>query len=408
MDSTFTYPKLRWPLDIRIEKIGTQDALVINCPQGISETPLILVPEVAPILGELSGTTSFENILDKFKPYGLSETTLRELITLLDQNLFLSNPRFFSRENDIKNDFRDAKTRRAALAGLSYPGNAGDLAKLVDGYLLQAGAAATEHDPLLLVSPHIDYRRGGAGYGAAYKNLKKSEYDIVLLIGTSHQYSRNLFHLTPKAFESPFGTLDCDLEFVTKLAALYGMERSFQDEFLHRREHSLELQIPFLQRVVKNPKIIPVLVGSFHHMLTEQRTPEEFPEYDEFVAALGELVSDVRRANRKILALAGVDMAHVGPYFGDEKPLTPEFMEHIRSRDSEYIETITKKDKRAMFSHLASDLDARRICGFPTMYTLLDLFDRLGVTYKANTLDYRQAVDYDSGCAVTFASISCS
>jgi MEMO1 family protein len=143
-------------------------------------------------------------------------------------------------------------------------------------------------------------------------------------------------------------------------------------------------------------------------MLTSQKPPEEFPEYDEFVSALGELVSKQMKANKKVLVLAGVDMAHVGPHFGDEKPLTPEFMEQVRQRDSEYIETITKRDKKAMFSHIASDLDARKICGFPTMYTLLDLFERLGISYKTDFLDYHQAVDYDSGCAVTFASISCS
>ena len=99
-------------------------------------------------------------------------------------------------------------------------------------------------------------------------------------------------------------------------------------------------------------------------------------------------------------------MAHIGQAFGDSKPLSPEFMEHIAQRDRTYLETLLKNDKRALFSHIHEDQDARRICGFPTMYLTLDLFSRLGIQPRAELIDYRQAVDYKRDCAVTFAGMS--
>lgn len=98
-------------------------------------------------------------------------------------------------------------------------------------------------------------------------------------------------------------------------------------------------------------------------------------------------------------------MAHVGKSFGDDKPLTPEFMEHVRQRDLMYLQTIKEQDAHELFSHIAEDEDARRICGFPTMYTVLDVFKRLGIKCTASVYDYRQAVDYPRECAVTFAGV---
>lgn len=222
-------------------------------------------------------------------------------------------------------------------------------------------------------------------------------------MGTSHQYSEFLFHLTDKDFATPLGISACNRRFVQRLATAYGELRSYASEYLHKEEHSLELQLPFLQYANPKAQIVPILVGSFHHMVQAERLPEEYPEYDEFVAALCEAIRAA--SGTRLCVITGVDMAHVGPSFGDRTPLSPEQMEHVKQRDTEYLRTIEQHDRRAMFAHIAEDQDARRICGFPTMYTVLDLFDRLQLPYQAEIYDYSQAVDYQRGCAVTFAGI---
>jgi len=407
MNDPLKFPKLRWPLDIKFEKVEGQEIFLMRCPIGISKEPLLLVPAVAPIVGSFDGSQSVDAIVSKFSSYGVNLELVNELVGLLDKHLFLESPLFLNAQSQVRLDFKNAAIREAALAGLGYSADAASLKRELKGYLAAGSAAKKAHTGqlLCLISPHIDYRRGQLCYGQTYNYLKEEEHDLYILAGTSHQYSPHMFHLSSKDFQNPLGRLPCDRDFVEKLSKLYGFERSFADEFLHRREHSLELQIPFLSYFKNEPKIVPILVGSFQHMLNSSKAPSSFEEYENFAAALSEVVKLRMAAGQRICFVAGVDMAHVGRYFGDSGSLSDQFMEQIALRDQAYLDALKKGNKQELFEHIEEDNDKRRICGFPTMYLLLDLFERLELKYKAQLYDYRQAVDLQNDCAVTFAGM---
>ncbi|MBX7136480.1 MAG: AmmeMemoRadiSam system protein B [Oligoflexia bacterium] len=399
-------PKLRWPLEVRFEQAGSERVLLIRCPLGITPEPLVLIPAVAPLISALDGTLSCAQIAEKFSVYGVKAELVQQLAELLDRSFFLAGPRFEAEAARIKKEYLAAPVRPAALVGASYAASSSALSLELERYLLnKTDKAAAAGSLLCLVSPHIDYRRGSVAYGKTYNHIRAEEHDLYVVLGTSHQYSPQMFHLTQKDFATPFGILPTDQTFVQRLSQLYGYDRSFADEFLHRREHSLELQLPFLAFLKKQPRIVPILVGSFHHMLDSGQAPSDFGEYEEFVAALAEVTRERIGQGQKLLFIAGVDMAHVGQNFGDITRLTPEYMEMIKERDRSYLNAIESHDKKALFGHIAEDGDARRICGFPTMYLLLDLFERLGLKYRSELYEYRQAVDYNSDCAVTFAGM---
>lgn len=406
MVDPYAYPKLRWPLDVRMDRAGDTEVLVLSCPVGVTVNPLGLLAAVAPVVGCFDGRHSIDDILGKFRPAGLERPVVDQLVQLLDQHYFLETPRFVSQMTAVKAEFHARSDRPAALAGLSYPGDADGLRAMVNGYL---GVAVP---PLILpagklvgaMAPHIDYRRGGISYGIGYKFLDRDHHDLYLLIGTSHQYSPHMFHLTRKHFHSPLGTLACDVDFVDELAVRYGRERSFADEMLHRREHSLELQLPFLAALKPTAKIVPVLIGSLHEAVASQRLPHELDVYEEFAAALTEIARARLAQGARVCILAGVDMAHIGRSFGDTGSLSPERMDAIKIRDEAYLAALRSGDPAKLFAHIEEDGDARRICGFPTMYLVLDVLKRLGIETTFVVYDYRQAVDYKTDCAVTFAS----
>lgn len=406
MDATFTRPKLRWPLDMRIHNLGGQDALVIQCPIGISANPLALMPQFAPVVVALDGAQTSDEIVAKFAPQGLTPEILKELIQRLDDHLFMANARFFAAEKVARDAFKTSPVRPAALAGGVYPVTSQELSQMVQGYLKPFDVPATTRDVACLVAPHIDYRRGGACYGSTYPRLAESQADTYILIGTAHQYSKRIFHLCAKDFESPLGLHPCDQAFATDLAHRFGVERAFADEYLHRREHSLELQLPFLSAVQPGATVVPILVGSYHQMLEAMRYPSEWEEYETFAAALTEIIKQREAAGGKVAFLAGVDMAHVGRSFGDEGSLSPERMREIGYRDQHYLRAIEEGNHKALFDHIAEDNDARRICGFPTMYLVLDVLNRLGGRTECDVVAYDQAVDYPSDCAVTFAGVA--
>jgi AmmeMemoRadiSam system protein B len=411
MDSTRTRPKLRWPLDIQLVPLddssgGEQKGLLIQCPLGVSQAPLVLVPAVAPIVSSLDGELSRDEILARFAPQGLREELLDELIQLLDEHLFLANSRFFAAEGAMKEGYHALSVRPPALAGLSYPAEPERLETLIDGLLAREGIRTFPNDLCCLIAPHIDYRRGGRCYGEIYPYLATSNADTYVLMGTAHQYSTHMFHLSAKDFDSPLNRLPCDTEAVTKVAHRHGVERSFADEYLHKREHSLELQLPFIGRVKPGARILPILVGSFHRAISSGRAPREFDEYSSFVGALTEVLREKITHGEKVCFIAGVDMAHVGPHFGDTAPLTQRQMEQVALRDRSYLDAIASHNVESLFAHVAEDGDARRICGFPTMHTILEVLQGLGVCAASRFEKYDQAVDYQTGCAVTFAGMA--
>ena len=407
MSDALLFPKLRWPLELKMERVQDQEVLLIRCPAGISPEPLLLIPSVAPLVACFDGTNSIDSIVTRFIAHGATKEIVEQLADLLDQHCYLESPRFHEANKKMRGEFRNSPVREAALAGAGYPGDETALAFEIDKYLDRTNGFQSKNagNMIGLVSPHVDYRRGGLCYGHTYNRLVEEQHDLYILIGTSHQYSDLLFHLTRKDFLNPLMTAKCDHKFVDQLAKLYGEDRSFQDEFLHKNEHSLELQLPFLTRVQSTLRIVPILVGSFYRMISSGRYPDQFDEYESFAGSLAECLGDRVRAGQRICFLAGVDMAHVGQAFGDQRRLTPDLMKQIEDRDRIYLEAIEQQDKRKLFDHIAEDRDARRICGFPTMYTVMDVCDRLEMEYTAEVFDYRQAVDYATDCAVTFAGM---
>ncbi len=404
MFTHYTHPKLRWPININVETVENQNILVISCPQGLVDNPLTLVAGVAPIISEFNGQNSIENIANKFSHYGINLALVEELVKLLDQSLFLETPEYYKKINTIKKDFRENPIRKPALAGLSYPATSAELSLFLDGFMANHNKI-TNNNLIGLVTPHIDYYRGGSCYGKTFSELTNSKHDLFVLLGTAHQYSPHIFHLTYKDFETPISKLDCDIELARQLINAYGEERSLVDEFLHKKEHSLELQTPFLAKLNPNAKILPILVGSFHHMVTKQLEPKHFASYQEFSESLVSVLRTAYNQGRSICFICGVDMAHMGQYFGDKEKLTPKLMEQIAERDRQYLELIEKQDKAGLFAHIAEDADARKICGYPSVYLLLDILENLKIKSTITCIDYQQAVNYKNDCAVTFAGL---
>ncbi len=380
------------------------EVLLIRCPVGLTEKPLALIPAVAPVLARFDGQHSVDHLVELFAEQGLSKKLVQELRSMLDEHLFLESPRFFEEKEKILKNFREQSLRPASRAGLVYAADAEKLTRELDAYLGEDIFPMPEDPMDCFMAPHIDYRRGGKTYGRGFRMIREADADVYILIGTSHQYSELLFHLSPKDFDSPLGVAKNSTKFTTELAALYGVERSFQDEILHKQEHSLELQVPFLKHVQPEAEIVPILVGSFYEMLRDAREPYEYPVYNDFVEALIEVIGKEEKKGKKISFLAGVDMAHVGQNFGDRTPLSDSFLAEVRRRDEEYLNHLADGEKSKLFTHIQEDLDARRICGFPTMYTILDVFDRLGRKQELQLFDYDQAVDLKSDCCVSFSS----
>jgi AmmeMemoRadiSam system protein B len=194
-----------------------------------------------------------------------------------------------------------APTRPAAFAGSWYPSDPGALADAVDGYLVPCGPAVT--DPVALVSPHAGLMYSGPVAGRGYATLRaalaapsvggEAPERVAVLIGPSHYVAFDGVAAYPGgSFEAPLGRHPVDRDVVTRLAGGRGVVHV--DAAVHAREHSLELQLPFLTRVLPGVPIVPLLMGR------QSRT------------TVDALADDLRHAlgDRRPLFIASSDLSH--------------------------------------------------------------------------------------------------
>lgn len=400
-------PTLRDSIDVQLIQDQAERVIYISCRIGVSQ-PLALIAPVGPILMMLDGTRPLATIKNHFAQQGVNEDIIDRVLQVLDTNYYLNNSRFLNKQQEVADQFRNSNIRPAAHAGRIYPNDKSELNNYLENLLETSSGAAVKNDTRKLaaiVAPHIDYRRGSSGYVKAYQQLTIQKPDICIIIGTSHQAGHSLFQMCNKDFECPNGTLKVQNDFVSHLISGYGKERALADELLHRQEHSLELQIPFLNYFCPNTQIVPILVGNFYPFLRNNDGLSSVNEYNDFIATLSQTTKIFSEQGSKVTFIAGVDMAHVGQNFGDQFLLDQQKLNYIELQDRIYLESICSLSSSKMFAHIAKDRDARRICGFPTMHTVLDVLNKMNKSYEVDLIDYQQAVDHKTQCLVSFAAM---
>ncbi|NJD91125.1 MAG: AmmeMemoRadiSam system protein B [Geobacter sp.] len=153
-----------------------------------------------------------------------------------------------------------AGVKEPAVAGAFYPDDPKKLAAEVDGYLAKADAEPEEGRLLTLIAPHAGYVYSGSVAGHSYARLKGQAISTVILIGPSHYASFKGAVIYPgSGMRTPLGVVRVNESLASSLASDRDGVKLAADPF--SREHSLEVQLPFLQRVLKDFTVVPILVG---------------------------------------------------------------------------------------------------------------------------------------------------
>lgn len=151
-------------------------------------------------------------------------------------------------------------TRPPAVADAFYPGNPSVLTATVD-QLLAAAASPSAAPPKALIVPHAGYIYSGSTAALAYAALQPLRQQIkrVVLLGPTHRVAVNGLAVSESgAFATPLGDIPLDLDAIAQLRDL--PQIVFSDR-VHAQEHSLEVHLPFLQRVLDDFKLVPLAVG---------------------------------------------------------------------------------------------------------------------------------------------------
>lgn len=266
----------------------------------------------------------------------------------------------------------DSKEYRASIhAGTWYPGTEKELKKMLHGFLEDARGRV--HGEIYgLISPHAGYIYSGPVAAFAYKTVDGMEFDDVIIIGPSHYhgfYGASVDTMAGR--ETPLGKVDFDLELARAL--IKQNKNIIYEPGAHSKEHSTEIQVPFLQTVLEKFRVIEIVMGAQDYNICEM---------------LSEAILKVC-AGKKILIVASSDLSHFHP------------QREAEQLDQLVIDAVSRYDPKVLSNRL--DKDSCEACGGGPMVTAMLVTKKLGaikakpVMYATSgniSGDYSQVVGY--------------
>ena len=238
--------------------------------------------------------------------------------------------------------------KEPCVAGMFYPSDPKELSDMLDTYLAEATPAIPPGEIFSLLSPHAGYGYSGKVAAYGYKLIKNKSYKTVVILGTSHRYPFSGASLYPAgAFKTPLGQVRIDEEFSKKLlnqdAGVSFIKEAFRDE------HSVEVQLPFLQKTLKDFRIVPLVLGDCSLSDCQK---------------LARLLKEVIGGRKDVLVVVSTDMYHGYDYEEAEKV------------DRRTLATIEKMDAETLYYGLRDE--EMQLCGGFGVVTALILAKELG------------------------------
>jgi MEMO1 family protein len=398
-------PRLR-NLEALPHREGGRVGIILRDPQQIGPEAVMVAPQFYSLLTLFDGRNSVLDIqaeLTRRTGRIFFRREVEEIIDRMDRLFYLDNANFRRRKEVLLAEFRAQSVREAHHAGIGYPADREALNDLIvslfqnpEGAGLPAGASRRRVRALM--APHIDLRLGGSTYTHAYRFLAESDPpDLFVILGIGHMGLPRLFSISGKDFRTPLGTARCDRPYLAAVNRLLG-DHLFQEDLSHRTEHTIEFQILFLQHLFgdRGVHIAPIL-ASFTYQDLEKPANRDLVR--RFVEALKEAAIGV---GRRVCYVASVDLAHIGPRYGDGFAPDIGGVREVMARDREALAFVAGADAEGFLSVIREEKDRRRVCGFPAIYTLLHLVESLDGRLLAHS---HCRID-DNGSFVTYASMA--
>ncbi len=210
--------------------------------------------------------------------------------------------------------------RKPAVAGSFYPSGARELESVIDRYLAEAEGPGLTGKPVAVVSPHAGYVYSGPVAAYSYRALIDSGIELVVALAPSHRARFAGAALAIEGtYETPLGAITIDTQFCSALSDRKGFAVLCE---AHDFEHSLEVQLPFLQKVLPSFKLAPVIVGT-----------ADLDDCEIIAAGLAEVLATEKR--RTVIVIS-TDLSHYYTY------------DQAVARDGQFIEALKKFDAREL------------------------------------------------------------
>jgi len=255
--------------------------------------------------------------------------------------------------------------REPVVDGTFYPLDRSELEKTVLTMLGDSGCERLEGDIRGIISPHAGYVYSGEIAAEAYNQIRNKRYENVIIIAPSHFEYFEGCSVVYGDYKTPVGAIETHIEMAEAIVS----KSSFIKESTkgHMREHSLEVQLPFLQIALGNFKLIPVVMGSQDYSTAEDLSNSIFA-----------MLSDPRFSNKNILVVGSSDLSHYHP------------VERAKEMDGIVIKDIEDFDEKKLFDDISSK--KCEACGYGPMITTMMISKKIGAN-RSRILSYGTSGD---------------
>ncbi|MBC8450263.1 MAG: AmmeMemoRadiSam system protein B [Chloroflexi bacterium] len=212
--------------------------------------------------------------------------------------------------------------RPSAIAGSWYPGTERELRQTLEGFFAHVPEQPLEGRLLGLIAPHAGYVYSGQTAAYAYKQLAGAAYDTVVVMSPNHRafWGADVVVSTATHYETPLGLVELDKPFVDRLAERVELSGVPRDD-----EHSLEIQLPFLQYVLGDFRLVPVMLNTDRPAAARRLG--------------GTLAELVEASEAAVLLVASTDLHHI-PDYGEVLRRDRAVVEALLSYDMARIEKV--------------------------------------------------------------------
>ncbi len=367
--------------------------VALRDPAMLVDQTIVVPAQVLQVLQQFRGERTIEQLAEQF--HG-DAAQLADLASRLDQIGLLWGPTFERLENELKERLEDEGAfPPAATKSLGEDEQA--CRDAINDYLEQTDDPELEAPPIGIVAPHLDYERGWPNYAAAYYALGDLEPpDRVVILGTNHFGVGDGVVSTQYGFTSPMGQVRTDEAVIGALVARLGKPLII-DQLDHIAEHSIELQLPWLQHAFGDVSVVAALVPDPLVGLIED--DGERVDAQQFIAALREALDEV---GGRTFFVASSDLSHVGPQFGEPRAVDERRRFDVERHDRDMLAKFLTGDAEEFLGAMKWNRNPTRWCSIGNMTALL----ALAQPNELELLDYRQAYDGRGQAMVSSAAIA--
>jgi AmmeMemoRadiSam system protein B len=379
-------PRLR-PIRGFAQKMGEQVRIGIADRSQISQAVVFAPPAAQAILPKMDGSRNLNQIVAELREQGLTREILEQFVAQLDAAGLLFGPKYEAMLATMKDQFDSAEDLPPAITAAMAEGmvvaevgqeatdeqkesmGPGKLTEALDTWIDRALKDAENPSmdalPKGVVVPQLDYGRAWINFAAIWGRLRVVDRpDHILILGANNFGMATGVCGCDKGFRSPLGTCPLDQELFDAVTGELGPEgtaKFLANRYDHEREHSIELQIPWIQHCLgtgEDGSFCPVLGVLIHDPIANNGRALDGKGLDlePFIEATQ---AAIEKLGGKTLVVASASLSHVGPAFGDrqalagDSPEAEQFRQRVLAADKELIELLSQGKAGEVIASLA-------------------------------------------------------